>query len=33
MKNHVIAAAVLAAILCLTLLAACGSGEPIPKRL
>ena len=28
MKNHVIAAAVLTAILCLTLLAACGSGEP-----
>ena len=28
MKHHVIAAAVLAAILCLTLLAACGSGEP-----
>ena len=28
MKRRLIAAAVLAAILCLTLLAACGSGEP-----
>ena len=31
MKHRIIAAAVLAAILCLTLLAACGSGEPTLK--
>lgn len=28
MKHRIIAAAVLAAVLCLALLAACGSGEP-----
>ena len=31
MKHRVIAAAALAAVLCLTLLAACGSGEPTRK--
>lgn len=31
MKHRIIAAAVLTAILCLTLLAACGSGEPTLK--
>lgn len=31
MKHRIIVAAVLAAILCLTLLAACGSGEPTLK--
>ena len=31
MKHRIIAAAVLAAVLCLTLLAACGSGEPTLK--
>lgn len=32
MKHRIIAAAVLAAVLCLALLAACGSGEP-PERI
>lgn len=31
MKHRIIAAAVLAAVLCLALLAACGSGEPTQK--
>ena len=31
MKHRIIAAAVLAAVLCLALLAACGSGEPTRK--
>lgn len=31
MKHRIIAAAVLAAVLCLALLAACGSGEPTLK--